>query len=796
MRTGRSRTARWGAFALSTVVLTAPHPRVGLVMAVDKNKFRKCSDTGFCRRNRGGHPQEIPFRISPGSIVSSAEGISAKVMPGGGESVGEELFLTVNFYSNGACRVKMTEAPPAPPRYEPPDVFLEEGLVLVPHHFIPAGSPNLPEPLRNLPEKIPEKILEGGMGEDGGNWLHIAYGEHIQSGGVSGGHDLLSVVGDLGQGNLLSIRLDPFKVDLFVKGEAAMSVNERGMMHFEQHRERGQGVGRKLAQSQTVDVHGGKTVADYGEDGLAIYTDGSKETQESHQRRLREAHTSRGADGKVRDDKGLWEETFDGHPDSKPHGPTSVGVDISFPGSRNVYGIPEHASSMSLKCTRGEGAPYSEPYRLYNLDVFEYQLDVPSALYGSIPLMLSHRAGGVTVGAFWLNPTETFIDVEDVEDGPGALGAGAEAEVVMGKKTKKTHWISEGGALDLVMLPGPTPREVFRQYSDVSGKPDLPPLFSLGLHQCRWNYKDEKDVLAVDAGFEEFDFPYDVIWLDIEHTHGKRYFTWDKALFPDPKRMIDKVAAHGRRMVTIVDPHIKRDNSYAIHKEATAKGYYIKDKDGKDFDGWCWPGQSSYLDFTDEKVRTWWASRFALDKYEGSTLDLYTWNDMNEPSVFNGPEVSMKKDCLNLQGVEHRHWHNTYGMLMQRATAEGLVARTPDKNLRPFVLSRAFFAGSQRWGAVWTGDNAARWDHLAISSPMLLTLGLTGLPFVGADVGGFFGDPSPELFLRWMQATYQPFFRNHAHHDSRRREPWVQGDPWTELVRAAVLARYSLLPYW
>ncbi|CAN0438507.1 unnamed protein product, partial [Ectocarpus fasciculatus] len=204
---------------------------------------------------------------------------------------------------------------------------------------------------------------------------------------------------------------------------------------------------------------------------------------------------------------------------------------------------------------------------------------------------------------------------------------------------KRARWISEGGALDLVLLPGPTPGAVFKQYAEVTGKPELPPMFSLGFHQCRWNYRDEQDVLAVDAGFEERDFPYDVIWLDIEHTDGKRYFTWDKGLFPDPKRMIDKVAAHGRRMVTIVDPHIKRDAKYAVHKEATAKGLYIKDKDGNDFDGWCWPGQSSYLDFTDEGVRAWWASRFALEEYEGSTLDLYTWNDMNEPSVFNGPEV-------------------------------------------------------------------------------------------------------------------------------------------------------------
>jgi len=159
-------------------------------------------------------------------------------------------------------------------------------------------------------------------------------------------------------------------------------------------------------------------------------------------------------------------------------------------------------------------------------------------------------------------------------------------------------------------------------------------------------------------------------------------------------------------MVTIIDPHLKRDDHYYIHAEATSKGLYVKNKDGNDYDGWCWPGSSSYLDFTAAHVRTWWAEQFALDRYVGSTLDLFTWNDMNEPSVFNGPEVSMPKDTKNLDGVEHREWHNLYGMYQQRATAEGQIMRSGGVE-RPFVLSRAFFAGSQRFGAIWTGDNAA-----------------------------------------------------------------------------------------
>ena len=289
------------------------------------------------------------------------------------------------------------------------------------------------------------------------------------------------------------------------------------------------------------------------------------------------------------------------------------------------------------------------------------------------------------------------------------------------------------------LLPGPTPADMYRQYAILTGTAPVPPMFSLGYHQCRWNYKDERDVYQVHAKFEELDYPYDVLWLDIEHTDGKRYFTWDENLFPHPAEMQEKLASQGRRMVTIIDPHIKRDDGYYIHKEATAKGLYIKDKDGKkDYDGWCWPGSSSYLDFTNSKVRSWWADQFAYNKYKGSTTTLFTWNDMNEPSVFNGPEVTMQKDLKNLDGVEHREWHNLYGMLFQRATGEGQVRRNqPDEDVRPFVLTRSFFAGSQRYGAIWTGDNAAEWSHLEIASPMLLSLNVAALSFVGADVGGF-----------------------------------------------------------
>jgi len=446
-----------------------------------------------------------------------------------------------------------------------------------------------------------------------------------------------------------------------------------------------------------------------------------------------------------------------------------------------------------LPSTAGSGGVYKDPYRMYTLDVYDYELASPMALYGGVPLVYAHSKRG-TVGVLWFNPSETFVDVSR-EGGDGVFSSSPASTTA--------YFMSESGVVDVMLLPGPTPAKAFGQYAGLTGTTPLPPRFSLGYHQCRWNYNDEDDVRHVHGQFEALDIPYDVLWLDIEHTDGKRYFTWDSFKFPKPREMQQQLAATGRKMVTIVDPHIKKDSNYKVYQEAHEKKLFIQKPDGSELDGWCWPGSSAYLDFTSEGVRDWWAARFAYDAYEGSTETLYTWNDMNEPSVFNGPEVSMDKDAKSLAGVEHREWHNLYGMYMQQATATGLLRRNAQQDKRPFVLSRSFYAGSQRWGAIWTGDNACKWDHLEVAMPMLLSLGLCGITFSGADVGGFlgkgggYGDPDAELFTRWFQAgSYQPFFRGHAHHDSVRREPWTWDDATTQRLRVIAMRRYQLLSYW
>ena len=338
---------------------------------------------------------------------------------------------------------------------------------------------------------------------------------------------------------------------------------------------------------------------------------------------------------KVKKEGEEWEERFRGHTDTRPYGPQSISFDVSFYDTDFVYGIPEHATSLALKPTRGPGVEESEPYRLFNLDVFEYIHESPFGLYGSIPFMISHGKSRGTSGFFWLNSAEMQIDV---------LGSGWDAESGISLPSSQsridTFWMSEAGIVDTFFFVGPGPKDVVRQYTSVTGRPAMPQLFATAYHQCRWNYRDEEDVANVDSKFDEHDIPYDVLWLDIDHTDGKRYFTWDRVLFPHPEEMQRKLAAKGRHMVTIVDPHIKRDDSYFLHKEASQKGYYVKDATGNDYDGWCWPGSSSYLDLLNPEIRSWWAEKFSFENYVGSTPSLYIWNDMNEPSVFNGPEVS------------------------------------------------------------------------------------------------------------------------------------------------------------
>lgn len=492
------------------------------------------------------------------------------------------------------------------------------------------------------------------------------------------------------------------------------------------------------------------------------------------------------------DGEGFWEETFKGHTDTKPFGSSSLGLDVSFIGYKYLYGLPEHSDTFALRPSTN-----SDPMRLYNLDVFEYELNIGMALYGTIPFVLAHGKQK-TAGALWLNAAETWVDIDSSTADKGVL-----ANLIDKIRTSKdvpqvdVHFISETGVLDLFLFLGPRPKDVFRQNAHLTGVMPLPPLFAIAYHQCRWNYNDQADLLGVNSAYDEHDIPVDVLWLDIEHTDAKKYFTWDPVKFPSPLEMIKEIESKGRILVTVIDPHIKKDDNYPVYKEARDNSYFIKKADGvTDYEGHCWPGASMWLDFLKPEVRTFWAHKFALDQYQGSTVHTFTWNDMNEPSVFSGPEITMHKDARHLEGWEHREVHNSYGFFQSMATIDGQLFRSKNR-LRTFLLSRSFFVGSQRYASIWTGDNMAEWSHLKATIPMLLSLSIAGLPNVGADVGGFFKNPDGQLLTRWYQAgAFQPFFRAHAHIDTKRREPWLFTERETMAMREAVFKRYALLPYW
>ncbi|KAG2457600.1 GANC glucosidase, partial [Polypterus senegalus] len=395
--------------------------------------------------------------------------------------------------------------------------------------------------------------------------------------------------------------------------------------------------------------------------------------------------TTDASNGQKEDPLGLWKEEFKTFTDIKANGPSSVGLDFTLHHFEHVYGIPEHADALKLQNTRD-----GDPYRLYNLDVFAYKIWSKMGLYGSVPLLIAHKPGQ-TVGIFWLNASETLVDIN-------IANASQSSDVGPPEKRRKVVantdvvWMSESGVIDAFILLGPSPFDVFRQYAELTGFQALPPLFALGYHQCRWNYENQEDVLSVDQGFDKHGIPYDVIWLDIEHTQGKRYFTWDEKQFPDPQGMQLHLQDKKRKLVVISDPHIKIDPDYFIFSEAKKAGYFVKDSEGNDFVGSCWPGPCSYLDFCNPEVRKWYSDKFSLSSYKDASQK-YT----------------------KIQAEHAKHFPDSHYV-----------------QFRAYSENTGFMFGANL-GAVWTGDNVASWEYLQISIPMLLALSITGISFCGGN---------------------------------------------------------------
>ncbi len=351
---------------------------------------------------------------------------------------------------------------------------------------------------------------------------------------------------------------------------------------------------------------------------------------------------------------------------------------------------------------------------------------------------------------------------------------------------------SRGGEMDYYFIYGPEMVQVAERYTYLTGCPEMPPMWSLGYQQSKWSYYPEKRVKEIATEFRKRKIPCDVIHIDIDYMDGFRCFTWDYEKFPNPGRMISELEEDGFKTVVIIDPGIKIDRNYFVYQEGVENGYFCRRADGPLMEGDVWPGACHFPDFTDPEVRTWWSGLYEEFMKSGIRG---VWNDMNEPAVFGiGTFPDDTRHDFDGHPCSHRKAHNIYGMQMARATYEGVKQSVFP--FRPLVVTRSGYSGVQRYSAVWTGDNIATWEHLWIANLQCQRLSVSGISFCGSDVGGFIGDPSPELYIRWVQmAAFHPFFRTHSSGDHGDQEPWSFGDEAEKAVREAIELRYKLLPY-
>jgi len=409
----------------------------------------------------------------------------------------------------------------------------------------------------------------------------------------------------------------------------------------------------------------------------------------------------------------------------------------------------------------------------WNTDAYYYGSGT-DPLYQSIPFYLAVRDGRA-YGLFLDAPERSSFDVGNQERDTLSFGA-------------------ESHRLDYYVIYGPYPKTVIRRFTRLTGRMPLPPQWAIGYQQCRYSYFPEVRVREIASMFRRRRIPCDAIYLDIDYMDGFRCFTWDKKKFPDPGKLIADLKAMGFSVVVMIDPGIKAEKGYWVYDQGVEGDHFVKNPDGTLYQGKVWPGACVFPDFHREETRAWWGTLYK-DLIAMGVRGV--WNDMNEPSVFDGPENTMPLNVIHrIRGREmpHAYAHNTYGMHMVRATREGILKLRPDE--RVFVLTRASYAGGQRFAAGWTGDNRSLYEHLEQSVPMVLNWGVSGQPMCGPDVGGFSGSPSPELLTRWTQlGALLPLFRNHTSKGTKDQEPWVHGDPYEGVNRRYIELRYRLLPF-
>lgn len=453
-----------------------------------------------------------------------------------------------------------------------------------------------------------------------------------------------------------------------------------------------------------------------------------------------------------------WEENYE-------FGGDIVKMSKSAPDAESYYGMGDKPVHNNLRGKRFENW-VTDSY------AFERHTD---PIYKTIPFYTALH-GKKAYGIFFDNSFRSFFDF-------------------CHEQRHVTSFWAQGGEMNYYFIYGPKMIDVVASYSNLTGAPELPPLWTLGFHQCKWSYYPESKVKEVANKFRELQIPCDAIYLDIDYMEGFRCFTWNKEYFPNPKKMVQELLDDGFKTVAIIDPGIKIDEDYSVYKEGIENDYFCKRADGPYMKGKVWPGECYFPDYTNPKVRKWWSGLFKelIDEIGVKGV----WNDMNEPAVMEVPNKTFPNDVRHDHDgnpCSHRKAHNIYGMQMAKATYKGLKKFSYPK--RPFVITRAAYSGTQRYSSTWTGDNIATWDHLGIANVQAQRMSLSGYSFVGSDIGGFAEQPTGELYTRWIQlGIFHPFCRAHSSGDHGNQEPWSFDEDVINIVRKFIELRYTLLPY-
>ncbi|TFF96795.1 DUF4968 domain-containing protein [Candidatus Thorarchaeota archaeon] len=433
----------------------------------------------------------------------------------------------------------------------------------------------------------------------------------------------------------------------------------------------------------------------------------------------------------------------------------------------HFYGLGEKTGGLDKR---------GKHYEMWNVDDPHHDAG-SDPLYQSVPFFIVLKYGKAH-GIFLDNSHRTSFD--------------------FGQRDREEYFFAaEGGPVDYYVILGPRLSEVIEGYCQLTGYPHFVPRWALGYQQSRWmEYESEKDILEVAQELRSREIPCDAVVLDIDYMDEYKIFTWDPEIFPNPKEFVDKLDSMNLRLMAIIDPGVKLEEGYDVYEEGLKNDYFLRERDGDLYVGLVWPGETVFPDFSRPEVRRWFGSFY--ERFAEIGVSSSSWIDMNEPSNCIYPGLREEYSMEGVVTPEGDPWEprfrNVYGLLMSAAVYHGLRRAYPEE--RPFVLTRSGFSGYQRYASTWTGDNQSQWEYLWLSIPMLLNLGLSGIPFCGADVGGFTGDVTAELLARWYQVgCFYPFFRNHSRIHTSRQEPWCFGEEVEGIAREYISLRYKLLRY-